>query len=101
MSEHSPEPWEVTEVGAGEFFIVKFEPGGDGWEHSVGEIDRLEDARRIVACVNFCRQFPTDYLEGRQLVYIHSEDDLRHPKDLVPEGFVACTLLPIQKDNQP
>ena len=28
------------------------------------------DARRIVACVNFCREFPTEALEGRQLVYL-------------------------------
>ena len=52
MSEHKPLPWEVTEVGAGEFFIVKFEPGGDGWEHSVGEIGFREDADFIVRCCN-------------------------------------------------
>ncbi len=56
---HSPEPWEVTEVGAGEFFIVKYEKGGDGWEFSVGEIDRKQDAERIVACVNACQGLPT------------------------------------------
>ncbi len=64
MSEqHSPEPWEVTEVGAGEFFIVKFAPGGDGWEHCVGEINRKEDADRICAAVNAVAGLDTETLE--------------------------------------
>lgn len=27
----------------------------------------VNDAKRICACVNFCRQFPTEFLEKRQL----------------------------------
>lgn len=75
MAEHSPEPWEVTEVGAGEFFIVKFEPGGDGWERSIGEIDRLADAKRICACVNACRNIPTEWLETKRFHLFDKEND--------------------------
>ena len=91
---HSPEPWEVTEVGAGEYFIVKFEPGGDGWEHSVGEIDREADARRIVACVNACKNVPTEALEvyGRAALVERVVVITREALDQMQEALAAGTL---------
>jgi len=83
VSEHSPEPWEVCGVwheGDGAGFIAitdaHSEMVGGCWNYTdrgepvdPTERDRV-NARRIVACVNFCREFPTEALEGRQLVYL-------------------------------
>lgn len=99
---HSPEPWKTE----GDLAVVWDTRGNlvlripspfEGPEAELAEAN----ARRVIACVNFCRQFPTDYLEGRQLVYVNRQEDIMAPHVPLPEGFVACTLLPIQKDNQP
>lgn len=78
----SPEPWIIDDQGT----IV----GSDGSEVCdcvVGSrcaddpagMDE-ENKSRIVACVNFCRQFPTKFLECRQAVNVPDssspEDDL-------------------------
>ena len=66
MSEHSPEPWRTYDC-FGDRFAEVFGPSE---KISISGSRAKADARRIVACVNFCREFPTEALEGRQLVYL-------------------------------
>jgi hypothetical protein len=74
---------------------VHFDCSHDECHHPLS----LADAERIVACVNFCREFPTSALEGRHLKYIHAKDDIQWDHGGgTPDGFVACTLLPVVKD---
>lgn len=82
MSEHSPEPWSVGDAyGCACLFA---ETGQD----PIG-IDLSEsDARRIVACVNFCRGLETEYLEkspppGRAITFL---DRFRDGVAIVTEG---------------
>ena len=37
---------------------------------TMGNNPSTEDARRIIAAVNFCRDFPTEFLELKQLKYV-------------------------------
>lgn len=61
---------------------------------------RETDAARILACLNFCREFPTSAIDGRHLKYITAETELKSPFDnRDAEGWVACTLLPVVKDE--
>lgn len=56
---------------------------------------------RIAACVNFCREFPTHTLVGRHIKYMTSKEDFADPvfgKEC-PDGFVACTLIPVRKET--
>ena len=79
---HSPEPWSVgtTDIG-GEKYNTLFSGGnelmlsqsaGYGGE-TVIDISE-DDLRRIVACVNFCREFPTEILEQRRMLYATKEN---------------------------
>lgn len=66
MSEHTPEPWELGEVGdkirhfcpakdGTSILTVALEYDNDDWEPTYfGAVYSREDARRIVACVNAC-----------------------------------------------
>lgn len=66
MPEHSPEPWRQNVCS--------------GWGQEVGILDANgrqvflgddlspEDCQRIVACVNFCQNFRTSFLEGQKLL---------------------------------
>lgn len=68
MDKHSPEPWSVPidEEGWLEFFsgdgkrVMSFP---DFLAHG-GSKPSVADAERIVACVNACRGFSTEALEG-------------------------------------
>lgn len=65
--DYSPEPWTwkqpiyaivdsngIRVVGL-EFICHQYQPS-------------TSDIKRIVACVNFCRQFPTEFLVGKVLI---------------------------------
>lgn len=54
--------------------------------HGFRSPDADETAHRIVACVNFCRQFPTEFLEPRQLLYLKPGDSIGRSCDQLP-GF--------------
>lgn len=62
-SEHTPEPW-ITEPGGGRGAWIK---GANGeWAAlACGDTDQSasNNARRILACVNACKDIPTDWLE--------------------------------------
>ena len=72
---HSTEPWswgsDSIEDADGRTIIA------------TGEASR-EDLDRIVACVNFCREFSTKWLQGRKLRF---------------DGFLICQLIPAAKEN--
>ena len=61
---HSSETLTVEEVGVDEWFIVVLEDNGDGWKRNIGEINLKEDAERIAACWNACKNIPTEALES-------------------------------------
>ena len=63
MSEFN-EPWTLKDVF--EFSIVN-DSNGSLVADDEGLFDP-EYASRIVACVNFCRQFPTEWLTDRELI---------------------------------
>ena len=66
MSEHSPEPWHIDDLG----YIVS--SAGDLVFDELATSNALDaDLRRIVACVNFCAVLDTEYLEGHRLVKGH------------------------------
>ena len=64
---HSPEPWKIDDDGT----IV----GSDGSEvcdpvvgcryHDDPAAMSEDDKDRIVACVNFCRDIPTEWMQGK------------------------------------
>ena len=91
---HSPEPW--LKLGLAIFanddnhdFIARCADRGIEEDHA--------NAERIVACVNFCRQFPTEFIKNRQMVYIKDKKQL----NAVPaKEFVACSLIPVAKNSE-
>lgn len=71
MSKHTPEPWRVGRPGT----VVSDTPvpgmgGSDAVEyyggHLIGESITEANARRIVACVNFCAGISTENLEDNE-----------------------------------
>jgi hypothetical protein len=65
MSEYTREPWIVNEDAVGDVFISGAD---DKWICEIGNPDcdgGMEDARRIVACVNACAGIDTETLETR------------------------------------
>lgn len=77
---HSPEPWNTYErewVYPG--YSVKESEHGikdandsivcveSRTEHDASQGPSEEDCRRIVACINFCREFSTEFLEKHRL----------------------------------
>jgi hypothetical protein len=75
---HSKEPWSIGDApvsikdASGEPIVIL----DNEWRIDIAD----GDLERIVACVNFCRQFPTKFLECRQAVNLPEssspEDDL-------------------------
>ncbi|MGY3876309.1 hypothetical protein ACW5WK_02500 [Aeromonas enteropelogenes] len=66
---HTPEPWGVHQDASGDVFISSAETSFHIAE--VGSEDdetAIPDARRIVACVNACRNLSNDELEQKGLV---------------------------------
>jgi hypothetical protein len=67
---HTPEPWHMTfgsYVVNGGWMILP--EGQENWQqHSIAEVsggvNQPANARRIVACVNACKDWPTDMLEA-------------------------------------
>ena len=64
--DHAPEPWHVDDGGDGE--IMLWGGAGSVEDPDIGEIYAMDNARRIVACVNACAGIPTERLEGARLV---------------------------------
>lgn len=71
MTDHTKEPWYVKELRNGDCFIsaekspaMPYGPEimGDDYTGYGDEEAKLEDARRIVACVNACAGIPTEAL---------------------------------------
>ena len=59
-----------------------------------------DDAERIVACLNFCREFSTKWLQGHKLRFIKQGDEIRSAADIPNfDGLVACQLIPVAKEN--
>lgn len=73
MAEHSPEPWKVERsheiFDADHCSVAAFAGDDAGDAYGISP----EDARRIVACVNFLKGFPVETLEGRVWSYIESK----------------------------
>lgn len=68
MTKHSPEPWRI---GADAGFQLIQILSAEGFQTCVGEQScGIDDARRIVACVNACRGIPTEMLERSVLEQI-------------------------------
>lgn len=94
---HSPEPWTV--FGNGEY--CEIDHACDGGVVGCERLNK-EDAERIVACVNFCRQFPTEALLNRQLVYVTDKSEFVGKSCAELEGFdgfVAVTMAPVVKES--
>lgn len=82
MSKHSPTPWRIEECVDTDYSEYSTIVDAAGEEvtaaclHGEGAVAcgarphmPRSDLERIVACVNFCQQFPTEFLAQRQLVY--------------------------------
>ena len=71
---YPPEPWTTVRYGNEEYRHkddVSVEHCADGTV--IDSINR-NTAERIVACVNFCRQFPTDFLAKHEAAFVaHNE----------------------------
>ena len=107
---HRPEPWwleggSVRDADGG--IVYDIHPNDDYW-HKCDERCRaahpveMATAERIVACVNFCRQFDAEFLRTRQLVKISGKDETTGTltADKIPgfDGFVATVLVPVSKE---
>lgn len=99
MAEHSPEPWTVRHV-AQEYrgddyqilnaFGVVIGQTCEEWAENLGGARR--DAERIVACVNFCRQFKTDWLKGKETVPLEGSEMVSGREPL--ERYVGLGQIP-------
>lgn len=88
---HSPEPWKIDDDG----IIV----GSDGSEvcdsvvgcrcHDDPAAMSEDDKDRIVACVNFCRDIPTEWMQGKIAKTVQVSPDER-PED----GWRYLALIP-------
>lgn len=64
MSEHSPEPWShVRGDGITRCSIILHGHTGACEEQHIAKDVAIEDAERIVACVNFCQHLPIEVIE--------------------------------------
>lgn len=82
MSKHTPEPWELHyDENSGEWpmimaggivsgkIVANVNPSSFCIPaHGFVDMPSLDNARRIVACVNACRGLPTDELEQKGLI---------------------------------
>jgi hypothetical protein len=65
MPDHSPEPWLISAYGrhlGGRPWTVLSHPTGGA--QVVAGCETEKDAKRIVACVNACKEISTDALES-------------------------------------
>lgn len=77
MGEHTKEPWRTTRPAS-----IERPPGiAAAFNFPVGDIFKTEDARRIVACVNFCAGTPTAVLEAASHNTEQETINATHPKD--------------------
>ncbi len=72
MSKHTPEPWEITTGTVGVISSISTTSETTSLGHfqeivatcmGPGDEKRKANARRIVACVNFCKGITTEKLE--------------------------------------
>ena len=70
----SPVPWKMKFDANGEAFVT------DATDSIVFSIGEINDMRRVVACVNACREIPTEVLEQEGM-----------------SEFLACCLLPARQ----
>jgi hypothetical protein len=94
--EHSPEPW--TKHGKGTYSKPTFVKDANGEEVWHEETDRNffpadEDTDRIIACINFCRDFPTEFLEEHQLLH-PTEDD----EEIIPVPNITLQVCKNRSD---
>ena len=64
---HSPEPWKIEHRGTDPNDVHVVDANDTcvlETDWVPGELERL-DYRRIVACVNFCRHLPTEWMKGK------------------------------------
>lgn len=66
MSKHTPEPWEANQVsGTSEYFITEYDEYIDADKFpEIARVYSEANAARIVACVNACKDIPTEHLEN-------------------------------------
>ena len=71
---HTPEPWRITPEQGNEIATLD-----SSWRHTTCHREQFSDkvgqanAARIVACVNACRHYRTEQLEGKTFDPAHSE----------------------------
>jgi hypothetical protein len=94
-----PEPWkivgkELCDAKGSEIIRIEDDGMGEGdnCPHFWAEVDQA-DMERIVACVNFCRQFPTKSLTGRQMLYMPDG------AYTLPPMAVLIAVVPNEKEN--
>lgn len=100
----SPEPWSIHDF--------KYNCGQMHSQYvndASGEIVQLHDhLERIVACVNFCRQFPTEFLQSRQIVNLKGSfgpgggeqpNNLEYAATSLADVQRFCGLVAIQRNS--
>ena len=83
---HSKEPWEINDYGDIDV-LVPFIVASGGFA-------KKEDAERAVACVNFCRQFPTEWLAEHQLHFAKESQRLDRIKNYAGLNVVVKNEVP-------
>ena len=114
FGKHSPEPWQRNSVDPAAIvdangLDVLMRHDGCGWPNDA-------DLRRIVACVNFCREFDTKFLQAHRLKRIPSDAEVYSDPRTWPQpglkrvitdditdfdSFVAVELLPVAAQTPP
>ncbi len=83
MTDHSPEPWGVHDVGTDMPTVCK--EIDDNTCHEIAELtgcqgmshsERVANGKRIVACVNFCKNVPTESLNHGIGVFAQAKMEL-------------------------
>jgi hypothetical protein len=89
---HTPEPWEITEVGeyCGDIISSK----GDVraiCQLSTGHKNHKVNGKRIVACVNFCRGYDTEILRNGHTLdeFIAGHTNASYLGDINPKAVPA------------
>jgi hypothetical protein len=107
---HSPEPWGLAKDDNPGKFGHRIYCSKNGANTVVGgshpnDYDHLSlaDMERIVAAVNFCRQFDTEFLQSHQMFKVSKgEDGELVAKTLadIPgfDGLVAVGMIPVVRE---
>ena len=93
---YSPEPWKLTDIYQSRFINDANGNGIGSTSNGLVAETACANAERIVACVNFCRQFPTEWLAEHQLQNNQSYTALQ-----VVVRNQDATERPTQTKNQP